>query len=367
MNKLTLAIIFIFCSYIVFAAKPIVEVPNLPDKAELELYEESEGLFSMQVMEYYKIAVALESQLKIFGIIPKTILKHPLFEELEDMDIKTLQKFYRIAKALEVEVLQAPESMTENLQNQISNLQLQLRDTISQMTIQNSAERNQILDKMNQKLKEINELSSENIERALNSAFADCYDYKTWFAVSPVTKIFISDGESRITNDPGLGVQLSANIGKLTGFWDGFELKYEYTSPVFYSNYNQDIITRHRDQWNTNLNSVTAGGKINVNKNTGIDHGFYLSAGYFWANSQIYNNAASSMEWDGGLLSLEYFAASPSCKFPVEIFAGFTVYHSFSRNLLFTTPVTGHENIELAKTHISANIGLRFNILRTPF
>lgn len=51
-----------------FSAVPIIKV-NVPEsKQTLELYEDSDALFAMKIMEYYKNALMLETQLKMMGI-----------------------------------------------------------------------------------------------------------------------------------------------------------------------------------------------------------------------------------------------------------------------------------------------------------
>jgi hypothetical protein len=363
-------IIFIFIIALanpLWGAKPIVTVPDLPQSSELEIYTESEGIFTMKLLEYYNMAVVLESQLKFLGIVPQSKSIQPIYEEFEDLDEKILRKYHKIAKALENEVLNAPESERQLLLEKINDLEGKLLDTVAIYTIEKGATRNEVLDKMVKRLKEIEETNKKNLELVINQNFVNCIDYKTWFAIAGVTKTFFSQGNDVITNDPGIGVQLSMNIGKLMGFWDGFEFRYEYFAPKFYTNYNTNNVIRPREQWNTNLNSINGGSKIEINRNERFIHGLNLFIGYFWANGNIYNKSDGRMNYDGGTMSIEYYLSSPSCKFPIEIFAGISIYNSFSRNLVFYTNVPGYSENDIGKTHLSANIGIRYNLWRTPF
>lgn len=369
MNKTMVLIVLFLSTSFIEAAKPVLEVPNLPNKSELELYEESEGLFAMKLLEYYKMAVALEIQLKILGVDSETKSVQPVFEELEDMDIKTLRKYYNIAAFLHSEVLKAPDSDRQILLDKINELESQIRDTVAIYTIEKGALRNELLDLMLTRLKQLENQNAKNIELVIEQNYVDCMDYHTIFSVAGISKIFFSQGNDIVKNDPALGLQVSVNAGKLVGFWDGFQLRYEYLAPKFFTEYKyiEEPLNYYRHQWNTNINNINLGGKAVLGKSPDLIHGFNIFVGYFWADSKIYNIPESVMNWDGASLSIDYFVASPSCKFPFELFAGITIYNSFSRNLVFQTIVPGHEFNDLGKTHLSANIGLKYNFWRTPF
>lgn len=194
-------------------------------------------------------------------------------------------------------------------------------------------------------------------------------DYSTIFSVAGISKIFISQGNNVVKNDPALGIQATVNAGKLVGFWDGFQIRYEYLAPKFYTEYNyaDELSIPMRHQWNTNINNINVGGKAVLGKSPDFLHGFNVFLGYFWADGKIYNMPESVINWDGASLSIDYFVASPSCKYPFELFAGITIYNSFSRNLVFQTSVPGYEFTDLGKTHLSVNIGLKYNFWRSPF
>ena len=351
-----------------WSAVPIITVPEISSTLEIELYEDSQGLFAMKLMEYYKMAVILETQLKILGVEAKNKAKQPVFEELEDMELNILRKYHKIAKSLEKEVIGAPDSDRQILLEKINELESRMRDTVAIYTIEKGAERNKILDLMVQSLKQVEETNSKNIELVINQNFVNCMDYKTLVSVAGVSKIFFSQGDGKVTNDPGLGLQFSVNLGKMVGFWEGFEIRYEYLAPKFFTNYEElPLMPHYREQWNTNISSVSAGGKIELNKTEKVVQGFNLFLGYFWADGYIYNQGQHRMNIDGGLMSLEYYLGSPGCKYPIEIFGGISVFNSFSKSLVFNTGVAGFEQIDVGKTHLSVNLGLRYNIWRTPF
>ncbi len=93
-KALFLVLIFLsFSSIKLYPAQPVVEVPPLLPEEQLELYEDSEGLFVLMVMDYYDIAVALRSQLNMLGQPPQTKFFPPSFEDLEDLDLEVIKKY----------------------------------------------------------------------------------------------------------------------------------------------------------------------------------------------------------------------------------------------------------------------------------
>lgn len=367
MKSLYFLFTFLFCSSLVYTAEPIVNIPNLPSNSELELYEESEGIFALKILELYKLSIALETQLRLNGITPKTKIIQPTMEELEDMDIKILKKYFNIAISLYNEVLKSPNSDRQELLETINELNYKLRDTIAIYTIEQGKIRNELLDLMNKRLMEIEKNNSENLELAINQNFLNCFDYKDWFSVAAISKLFVSNGNDVLKNDPGIGVQVSLNLCRIIGFWENFEVKYEYLAPKFFTEYKINERSSFREQWNSNLNNVSGGGPLVISKSPNFIQGLNVFAGYFWANANIYNSASGSMNWEGASISFDYFMRSPSCKYPVELFAGIAIYHSFSRNLIFSSNVNRYEVNDLGKTHLAVNIGLRYNIWRSPF
>lgn len=68
MRLIFIIFLFLGINWNLFSAVPIIKV-NVPEsKQTLELYEDSDALFAMKIMEYYKNALMLETQLKMMGI-----------------------------------------------------------------------------------------------------------------------------------------------------------------------------------------------------------------------------------------------------------------------------------------------------------
>ncbi len=351
---------------VISAAKPIINVPALPSDSELEMYEESEGLFALKVLELYRTCVMLETQLQIMGIEPKTRVFQPTFEELEDMDFRIIRKYHRIAMNLEQEIFSAPETDRQLLLEKINRLEKQLSDTVADMLVMKGGATNDILREMLTRLKAQAQLYEDNLKLLREQFFFNCRDFTTIFSIAGTGNLFVSNGGDNVRNDPGLGVKGAINIQKLFGFWQGVDFWYEYQSPNFYTRYDINYI-EYTEKWGTNMHAVGLGAKIPVVKSTEIIHGLNMQLGYFWGKGNVVNRPTSNFSWDGYNVNIEYFFGVPSCEFPFELFVDFSIYHSFTKNLVFNTDVQGFDYLDIGKTHIGVSLGVRYNFLRTPF
>ncbi len=366
--KIVIKVIFAFvmCSYMAFGAEPILKVSALPSDSELEMYEESEGLFALKVLELYRACIILETQLSLMGIEAKSKVFQPTFEELEDMDFRIIRKYHRIAMTLEKEVLSAPETDRQLLLERINQLEKQLSDTVSDMIVMKGKITNDILNEMIARLIEQDQLYSDNLQLLRQQFFLNCRDYTTIFSIAGTGNVFVSNGGDHVTNDPGLGVKGSVNIQKLFGFWQGIDFWYEYLSPNFFTKY--DIMgTNYTEKWGTNMHAVGLGSKLAVGKSDNLVHGLNMQLGYFWGKGEVVNRHTSNFSWDGYNINIEYFFGMPSCEFPFEIFVDFSIYHSFAKNLVFVTDIQGYDRLDLGKTHLGLSLGVRYNFWRSPF
>lgn len=361
-------IIFIFIllfgiNWALFAAEPIIKVAVPESKQVLELYEDSDGLFAMKVMEYYKNALMLETQLKMMGIESKTKAIQPTFEEFEDLEYKVILKYFNIAKKLEDEVVAAPQTEREMLYNKINELELAIRDSVANQIQRKGIELNKFLDKSMQGLRKLDETYSKNLELIRDSYENNCMNSYSLISVSGKGNIFFSNGGDFVRNDPWLSLKGTVNAGRISGFWKDFNVWYEYLAPKFFTQYDKNSEFRH--VWNTNGHAVGGGGKIPVSVQPHFKHGLNLELGYFWLKGNIENLPNNSVNWDGMNFNLEYYAGVPSCRFPFEMFVDFSIYHNFSKNLRFYTGRKGMEVIDIGKTHMAISLGIRYNLLVT--
>jgi len=363
MKIIFIILLILTMNWQLFAAVPIIKV-NVPDsKQTLELYEDSEGLFAMKIMEYYKMALMLETQLKLMGVESKSKAIQPTFEELEDLEYKVILKYYNIAKKLEDEVIAAPATQREEMLSKINELELAIRDSVASMILQKGEELNHFLDKSLQRLRALDDTYSKNIELIRDSYENNCMNSYSLISVSDKGNIFFSNGGDFVRNDPWLSLKGTVNAGRIAGFWKDFNVWYEYLAPKFYTQYDKNA--EFRQSWNTNGHAVGAGGKIPVSVKPDFKHGINLELGYFWLKGNIENIPNNSLNWDGMNFNLEYYAGVPSCRFPFEMFVDFSIYHNFSKNLRFYTGRKGMEVIDIGKTHMAISLGIRYNLLVT--
>ncbi|HRP02709.1 MAG TPA: hypothetical protein PLE30_08685 [Candidatus Kapabacteria bacterium] len=361
MRIIYVLLLFSFCTLQMFSAIPVVEVQNPDSKQILELYEDSEELFAMKVIDYYKTALMLETQLKVLGIDTKAKAIQPTMEELEELDYKVIVKYYKIAKALEDEVIAAPMSDREKLLKHINHLEISTNDSLANMVLSKGEELNSILEKSLERLKSMDKMYSKNLELIRDSYENNCMNSYSLISISGKANTFIANGGDYMKNDPWLSVKGTLNAGRISGFWKDFNVWYEYLSPNFITEYDKN--QEDRVYWNTNAHAVGIGGKIPMMASQNFKHGINLELGYFWLKSHITNLTNSSSNWDGMNLNFEYYAGVPSCRYPFELFVSFSIYHNFSKNLRFYTDRPNYPVIDINKTHMAISLGIRYNLL----
>ncbi len=214
-------------------------------------------------------------------------------------------------------------------------------------------------------MKAIDETYSSNLELVYQQFEDNCMNSPTLISVAGKGSIFFSNGGDNVRNDPFLSVKTTLNAGRIAGFWNDFNVWYEYLAPKFYTTYNRK--DDYRDEWNMNAHAIGAGGKIPISVKPDFKHGINLELGYFWMRGNITNIPLGSVDWNGINFNFEYFAGVPNCRYPFELFLDFSIYHNFSKNLRFYTAVPHFEDVNIGKTHMAISIGVRYNLLTTPF
>jgi len=364
MKFFKLLIILLFTNIGIYAAEPLVKVPDLEDNNTLELYEDSEGLFSIKVIQFYRMAVILETQLKLMGIVPKTKVLNPTYEEFEELDKKIIKVYHKIAKSLEEEVLAAPPSDREKLLQQINNLEKSLRDSIAYYLQKQGKELNKFYEVSLDKLKAMNETYLSNLELIQEYYENNCANSYNLLSIAGKGNIFFSNGGNNVRNDVWLSLKTTLNAGRIAGFWKDFNFYYEYLAPKFFTQYDSED---YKEYWTTNAHSVGAGGKIPINVSKNFRHGIGVELGYFWMKGNITNIGGGTVDWDGINFNFEYFAGVPSCRYPFELFVNLGIYHNFSTNLRFFTRYPNYNDINIGKTHMSVSLDIRYNLLNTAF
>lgn len=359
-------ILLLLMSVNLMAMKPVVEVPQLPGDIQLEAYEESEELFVSKVMEYYQIAVMYKSQLASLAIKPDEKVIPPSLEELNDMELDVIIKYYNLAKSLEGQI---ESTNYVEVRSEINAL----KDTVERLK---AVHQDQIWDLKNSYLQRELEVANqrdsichdriEDIEDKINSGCRDC---KNFFSVGVTENIFFHN-ESFVDSKPNIGVRVALNTSKLFGFGKNISFWYEYQAPRFVTTVGEeDDLTAYR--WNSHLSSMGVASDFYPVVNTeDFSNGLKFGAGYFWAEGTIYNNEFGAYYWEGGRVDLEYFIGSNSPRFPFELFLSGSMYHSFNSdlNFLYGDGMLAEGNkLSVGRSQFSINIGVRYNFWSSSF
>lgn len=364
------ALFLFFIAIPLLAADPVVELNSLPPDEQLELYEDSEGLFVQKVMEYYDAAVSLRSQIQIMGHKPQTDVYPPSFEEMQDMDVLTIKKYYALAKALHDEVLLIPDSEIVSMKKKLAEYkklliqeQEKAIDTVWEISNDCIEERIELINRHDS-------ICNERIRRMEEYFTGRANELVTILSFSVSENLFLANADGKVSNDPSLGVRLNLNLYKVLGFWQGLDVWYDYIAPRITTKSRINAIPPYdiTEDWNSNLNSFGLSSKIRPMINTeNYSDGFKIGLGYFWAKGSIYNKGNGRMSWSGIRGDFEYYGGNFSQKLPIEIFIAVSIYHSFDKDLLFEPFNPGSLPISLGKTQFGLSLGLRYNFWRSPF
>lgn len=365
MKSLIILLAFLVSASLLYAAKPIVEVGNILPQEQLEYFEDSDELFAMKVLEYYQTALLLRAQLEMMGIKPVLDVIQPSIEELEDLEIEVIARYYLIAKRLENQIIQAPETDRASMQREIEALQTAINDTVTYFLRQRRELSGKVQVRTVELLNECDSVVSAKMKYLEDQFFNNCYDATPVISVSGLASYIFPNGSDDLENDISLGVNLRINVGKLLGEWDGLGVWYEYSKPRFTT---RSIIGRDTlsEIWNSHLHAVGGSVQFELHKSAKYKDGINLSAGYFWCESDIYNKSFNSyFNWSGVKFSLEYLAAVPSCRYPFDLFLRLDMYHSLDSERRFHTGNPGVSPIQLNETVPALSLGLRYNFFRS--
>lgn len=371
------------CSYYIYAAEPIVELPPLPGSNELELYEESDALFALKVLEYYRIAVIYESQLKMMGITPANPTLIPTLEELTDADQRTLRRYYTQADGLRRQVLDAPDGLYHR------KIQ-ELRERVEKMNNDNFVLQEQVF-RQNLELLSANFYRAryremitqiDSLRRVLDEMFYDC-NQKSWQAAERVrqaydnwknsasilaiglTGNYLNYYDSRIDANISPGVAVVFNPSPIFGMGRILDIWTEYTYQLIETNRrieNRLINMEYKTDF------ISTGVNLNVPLSEVMSiNNFYLGLkggyGFFWGSTRLPNTDLPSKKWQGQTVRFELMATNFSrFHFPVGLYAAYS-FQNYSKDLIF--PAFGGE-INLGRPWTTNfQLGIRFSLWQT--
>ena len=339
-----------------FAIEPIVKVTEIPSMEVLEAYEDNDELFAMKVMEYYKASIMLSTQLENLGFVPDEKFQAPSAEQLSDMELDLIIRYYNIAKSLQgqVESITGAEKANKvnDLKKRIVDMELLYADSI--WSVRNSCLLKQL--EMKNKIEaECNEKITK-IEEALKN---DCIDCVNFFSLVITENIFVGNFNGQLQSKPNLGVKVYLNASKPFGFSRNFEFWYEYQAPRLETSY--DYGAGIIDQtWNSSINSLGMSTKFYPIPVTAPNSfGVRVGAGYFWSSGKMYNYELAKFSHEGMKAELEFFSGFNSQRYPIDIFLNLGLLQSFKDELTFD--LTNNHSLMLGKTMFNISVGLRYN------
>lgn len=379
-----------------FAAEVYVDIPAKPTSREVNSLMRNKELFAAKVMEYYSTAVMLKAQLDFMNIEHDISVPAPTVNDLSFRDKKVLISYYRLILKLEDTIVQAPDHpdkvMIESLRDRLKSSHRSidsLKTIIFEKDLQNQHidfykdNMERLIKKLDELIVDMDSMHVSHIDEMmeLRDAIISYYEYD-WRNNEPFASVgisgnmFLANGYDKVDNKPSLGVQVSVNLYKLFGWWSGLYVWYEHINPLIKTTY-LDKETDHRHykndfEWKSNLSALGFSQRFHFSSNNHkYRDGLKIAAGYFWSSGTIYNYAGD-FEYHGGRLDLEYFAGNFGLAVPVEAYMTLSVYHSFSKDLIFHHGMPDyhgnyHGDINIGRTHIAGKLGLRLNLHKLPF
>lgn len=381
--KRVLIILAFFISLKLFAAEPFIELPPLPSNNELEIYEESDALFALKVLEYYRLAVLYEAQLKMMGLSPSNPTAVPTLDELTDADQRTLRRYYSQADGLRRQVLEAPDGLY--------NRKIQeLRERIDKLSNDNFVLQEQIYRQnlelisanfyRNRYREMINQIDS--LRRVLDVMFYDCNEkswqsaerirqaYDNWKSSASILSIglmgnYLNYNDNRLDASISPGIALVFNPSPIFGMGRILDIWTEYTYQIIEATKrinNRDIDMEYKTDY------IATGLNLNVPLSDVMKiENFYLGLkggyGFFWGSSRLPNTELPSKKWQGQTVRFELMATNFSrFHFPLGIYAAYS-FNNYSKDLVF--PAFGGD-INLGRPWTTSfQLGIRFSLWQT--
>jgi len=331
-----------------------LDVPSLPTKAEQQIYEDEEGLYSMKLMEYYSIASGLESIIRISGAKPVVKVPVPSTETLTSMEFKEIIRYYKICKDLKFQVdseniLYKDKKLLEfyknieRLKRENFNLKYDNRMLVMDNNLYKSKFDN-LFSKLTETNKKIDSLEMRYINELVNSnlnSLAMTVDYKMRYYPVLQLKGGVSQALffSEILDErAGCNAQLNFVPGPLWGLGEYFDVFGGINSYNIYVNNNKF----NTNVYNYGLDLIVPISKFIELKRFNLD--FKVGLGFFNATAKAPNSTLANSDWYGQMMRFEFNAYNTGYNFPVGIYAYYTFYYN-NNNIVF--PMGGGINYAL--------------------
>ncbi len=381
MYKLLLLLFILSMQLTAFAAKPVIDIAPLPSDERLEIWEESEEIFTEKVMEYYHKATLLYMQAKLSGFETNELILPPSFEQLSDMEIQTIKDYH----ALAMKYFAILESLPEiGNREQIDKLRKEL---FVQMNANNEMEKRQYelalqhndLEFYKKNWKAAREEAAK-LNRKLDSATAAMDKYLIQREgeirasyernVRRFTPVFSIGGtankyyfrEDGINDKIAFGGQITFNPEPVFGFGRYLEIFGEYIVPRFVT----DQITQGvklSDKWNSQLYTIGLNLKFdNVIDLKDFTGGIKIGAGHFWGSGNLDNVDYGAATFEGEMIRFEMFVRNADISLPLELFVAYNSY--FASEFVFDSRL---QYLNFGEPQFNVlTMGVRLALWKTP-
>jgi len=358
------------------AAEPIVKLPPLPSKSEMEVYEGSDELYAKLLLSYYQVAASLDAQLRYWDIRPTVTLPVPTLDELTSQEIKTIRKYYSIAFRLQTQI----EALSED------QIRAHVRDVEQRLIGERKKSAELSIAKYEEELAarraDVYQKRLENIIRFTDSLKAanDSLTYSYYMlrysshdaymralmqsSIPSITfsnsATFLAYNNDALQTDISFGAKMELNLNSVADYGKYFDLWFAYLMPQVKSNHPSPVGQRWKD-WNTNIYSFG----VNLNLPEVVDlhpvkAGIKLGAGHYWGSGSAPNEDVQDTEYKGQLMNVELNFSKFTTLSPMSLYFNFGVLFP-SREMSFADPV---QSVNIGKNSITAfTFGLRFTIL----
>ncbi|MBI3260122.1 MAG: hypothetical protein HYZ54_11705 [Ignavibacteriae bacterium] len=376
--RMTGGVIVVFLlAQVMFAAEPMVKLPPLPSKAEMEKYEDNEEMYASLLLEYYTTAATLDAQLKYWEIKPIVTVPIPTLEEITSQEAKTLKKFHNVAFKLQLQIESLPEEQVHaELYNVQKRLQEEKRKSI-ELGIKNYELdlKSQKADIYSGRVYEIAKFC-DSIKKALDSISYKYYmlQYTSSSTMARVlddtfipslmlsNSVFIpSISAGGIQTDISYGAKAELNMNSLAEYGKYFDIWFAYLMPQIKTNPDPENMNSAWREWNSNIYSI--GFNLNlpgIIELKPVKAGIKIGVGHYWGSASSPNISLPEAKYKGQTLNLELNFSKFTTISPASLYFNFGVLFP-TRDMIFGDP---GQDVNIGKATISTfSLGLRFNIL----
>ena len=384
--SIILFITLILNTNIVKSEVPIIELPDFPVGYSMEIYEDNDDLYSMKLIEYYKIAVTYQTQLALLGDTSLITLTVPSPEEMSDNDPKILKKYYNQAKKLKNILVGLPNSaktkQIDDLKDKINKIQIQndslkvfadsytlLKNRLDEnlKNIENVAKKLEELS-YNYELNRIEKVKDLITREKLNIENQKVHSqFRNNVLSINLSGNLIGEFSSIIENKLSFGAGLSFNTGYLFNLGEFIDLDLNmlnFRNTLSDTTINNNTIT---SDWENNIYNV--GFSFNYKKLVrmqGMDVGLRGGLGYFWGGLKAVNTNFKEANINGQTVSLDLNLKNDISIVHYELYIGVKWY--LMNNDYVTDRLNGLQTQKLynfgEQNLVNYNVGIRIPVWR---